>query len=174
MKFQPTEIAGVVYIEIEPRVDERGFFARLFCPEEFTAAGHPFASSQINLSRSPAVGTLRGLHFQAPPHDEAKIVRVTRGSVYDVVVDLRPASPTHRRWVANVLTDVAANALLIPEGCAHGFLTLEKDTDVLYQMNRVFVPGHARGIRFDDPVVAVWWPAPARVISAADLAWPLL
>ncbi len=174
MRFETTDIAGVVRILPEPRRDERGFFARLFCPEEFAAAGHPFASSQINLSRNPKAGTLRGLHFQAPPHDEAKIVRVTRGSAYDVAVDLRPTSPTYLRWVATVLSDEAANAVLIPEGCAHGFLTLEKDTDVLYLMNRLFEPGHARGLRFDDPAVAVKWPIPARVISEADRAWPLL
>lgn len=174
MKFVPTAIPGVVRILPEPRRDERGFFARIFCPEEFAAAGLEFAPNQINLSRNPTKGTLRGLHYQAPPHAEAKIVRATRGAIADVAVDLRPDSPTYRRWITTVLSAEAANGLFIPEGCAHGFLTLEDDTDVLYQMNRAYAPGFARGLRYDDPAIGIDWLAPPRLISTADLAWPPL
>jgi dTDP-4-dehydrorhamnose 3,5-epimerase len=174
VKFEPTEIAGVVRIGLQPHADERGFFARLFCPDEFAAAGCAFAPAQMNLSRNALAGTLRGLHFQAAPHAEAKIVRVTRGAIYDVAVDLRPESPTHRRWIGATLTAEGGDALLIPEGCAHGFLTLTYETDVLYFMDRMFEPGHSQGLRYDDPAIGVRWPSPPRVISGADLAWPPL
>ncbi len=174
MKFERTELPDVVRIVPEPIADARGFFARLFCPEEFAAAGCAFAPVQMSLSRNHAAHTLRGLHFQAAPHGEAKIVRVTRGSVYDVVVDLRPESPAYRKWTAATLSAENGEALLVPEGCAHGFLTLEDATDVLYQIDRIYVPGHARGIRYDDPALRVAWPAAPRVIAPADLAWPAL
>jgi dTDP-4-dehydrorhamnose 3,5-epimerase len=172
MIFRTTEIRGVVEIETEPRHDARGFFARLFCPEELARAGITFTSTQINLSRNEARFTLRGMHWQDPPHAEAKIVRVVRGCVHDVVVDLRPQSPTFRRWIARELDAGRANALLVPEGCAHGFLTLEPRTDVLYQMSRAYVPGAARGLRFDDPDIGIVWPTPPETIADADLAWP--
>jgi len=174
MNFTPTEIEGVVRIGLTPHRDERGFFARVYCPEEFAAAGLAFTPKQMNLSRNAAGGTLRGLHFQAPPYAEAKIVRVTRGAIFDVAVDLRPESPTYRHWIGARLEAESGDALLIPEGCAHGFLTLEDETDVLYLMDRMFAPGHARGLRYDDPAIGVVWPSPPRVISAADLAWPPL
>lgn len=172
MRFTPTEIPGVIEIEAEPSHDERGFFARIYCPEEFAAAGIDFRSTQINLSRNAARFTLRGMHWQDPPYAEAKLVRVTAGAAHDVVVDLRPDSPTFRRWTARRLDAANANALFIPEGCAHGFLTLDEQTDVLYQMSRPFVPGRARGLRFDDPGVGIVWPAEPAVIGAGDLAWP--
>jgi len=174
MKFVPTELPGVVRLVPEPIADARGFFARLFCPEEFADAGHPFAPVQTSLSRNRVAHTLRGLHFQAPPYAEAKIVRAVRGSVYDVVVDLRPESPAYRRWTAATLSAENGEALLIPEGCAHGFLTLEDATDVLYQIDRPYTPGHARGVRWDDPALQVRWPASPDVIAPADLAWPPL
>ncbi len=174
MKFERTELPDVVRIVPGPNADERGFFARLFCPEEFAAAACPFAPAQMSLSRNPAAHTLRGLHFQSPPFAEAKLVRAVRGCVYDVVVDLRPESPAYRRWTAAILSAENCEALLIPRGCAHGFLTLEDSTDVLYQIDRLYTPGHARGIRYDDPAVNVRWPAAPSVIAPADLAWPPL
>jgi dTDP-4-dehydrorhamnose 3,5-epimerase len=174
MKFVRSELPGVVRVVPEPIGDERGFFARLFCPQEFAAAGYPFAPAQTSLSRNNASHTLRGLHFQSPPFAETKIVRAVRGSVYDVVVDLRPESPAYRRWTAAILSADNGEALLIPEGCAHGFLTLEDSTDVLYQIDRLYAPGHARGVRYDDPALKIRWPAAPRVIAPADLAWPPL
>ncbi len=171
MRFSATEIPGVVEIEAEPRHDDRGFFTRIFCPQEIAGAGIDFVSTQINLSRNEAAFTLRGMHWQDPPHAEAKIVRVVAGAAHDVVVDLRPASPAFRRWIARRLDAERANALYIPEGCAHGFLTLELHTDVLYQMSRPYIGGHARGLRWDDPGIAIAWPATPAVIGAADLAW---
>jgi dTDP-4-dehydrorhamnose 3,5-epimerase len=174
MKFAPTELPGVARISLDRFTDSRGFFARLHDPEAFASAGLPFAPMQTSLSRNDATFTLRGLHFQAPPHDEAKLVRVVRGSAYDVVVDLRRGSPTYRRWIAATLSADNGEALLIPAGCAHGFLTLEAATDVLYQIDQVYVPGYARGLRYDDPAIGVAWPATPRVIAPADLAWPAL
>lgn len=172
MKFEVTEIEGVARVSITPHVDERGFFARLFCPEEFADAGFPFTPLQMSLSRNAKAGTLRGLHFHAPPHDEGKLVRVIRGAVFDVVVDLRRESPTYLRWLGAELTAEQGEALLIPAGCAHGFLTLADETDLLYQIDRMYPPGVARGLRWDDPAIGVAWPAPPRVISAADREWP--
>jgi len=174
MRFAATELPGVLRVSQERIVDARGFFARLHSPDEFAAAGAPFAPVQTSLSRNDAAFTLRGLHFQAPPHAEAKLVRVTRGAIYDVVVDLRRDSPQFKRWIGATLSADNGEALLIPAGCAHGFLTLEDATDVLYQIDRAYVPGHAQGLRYDDPALGIVWPASPRVVSAADLAWPAL
>jgi len=171
MRFVATDIPGVVVVESDPHRDGRGAFARLYCPKEFAAAGIPFTPTQINLSTNPQAGTLRGLHFQDPPFAEAKLVRAMRGRAFDVAVDLRPESPTFRRWTSVVLDAAAMNAIFIPEGCAHGFLTLEADTDILYQMGRDFEPGHARGYRYDDPAFGIAWPSEPRVIGEADLGW---
>lgn len=174
MIFENTPLPGVLRVRLQPHADARGFFARLYCPKEFADAGLDFAPVQISLSRNAAAFTLRGLHHQAPPHAEAKLVRVTRGAAFDVALDLRPDSPTYRRWHGLRLDAVEGDALLIPPGCAHGFLTLEPDTDVLYQIDRLHEPGHARGVRWDDPKICVAWPHPPAVIGAADLAWPWL
>ncbi len=174
MKFEPTGLPDVTRIVPERNADERGFFARLFCPEEFAAAGRPFEPAQMSLSHNKLAHTLRGLHFQSEPSAEGKLVRVVRGSVFDVVVDLRPGSPTYRRWTAAMLSADNGEALLVPRGCAHGFLTLEDETDVLYQMDRLYEPGHGRGVRYDDPALAVAWPTAPRVIAPADLNWPAL
>jgi dTDP-4-dehydrorhamnose 3,5-epimerase len=174
MKFAATELAGVKRVSLEPIVDGRGFFARLHSPDEFAAAGSPFIPTQTSLSRSEAAYTLRGMHFQAPPYAEGKLVRVVRGSVYNVVVDLRRDSPSFKRWISASLSADNGEALLIPVGCAHGFLTLEDATDVLYQIDRPYTPGHARGVRYDDPALAIAWPAAPRVIAPADLAWAAL
>lgn len=174
MRFAPTEIAGVVRVEAEPHSDDRGLFARVHCPEEFAAAGIPFEPVQTSLSRNPRVHTLRGLHYQPAPHGETKLVRVTRGRMFDVAVDLRPDSPTYRRWTGAELSAENLTGLFIPEGVAHGFLTLEPDTDVLYQIAPIFRPGHAAGVRWDDPAFAIAWPAAPALMSLADAAYPLL
>lgn len=172
MRFSATEIAGVVRVDLEPSTDDRGAFARLHCPEEFAAAGHPFAPVQTSLSRNTRAFTLRGLHYEAAPHEEAKLVRVSRGRVFDVAVDLRAGSPTYGRWTGAELSADNGAALLIGKGLAHGFLTLEDDTDVLYQIDRIFEPGHGRGARWNDPVFGIAWPAEPRVISERDATYP--
>jgi dTDP-4-dehydrorhamnose 3,5-epimerase len=172
MRFAETGIAGVVVVDIEPHGDERGAFARLQCPDEFAAAGHPFDPAQTSLSRNPPAGVLRGLHYQPAPYAETKLVRAVRGRIFDVALDLRPASATYRRWVAQELSADNARALLIPEGVAHGFLTLEPNTDVLYQISPAFQPGHEAGVRWDDPAFAIDWPAEPRLISDRDANYP--
>ena len=172
MRFVPTPIAGVVRIEAEPHVDDRGLFARLHCPEEFAAAGIDFAPAQTSLSRNPTSGTLRGMHFQAAPHAEAKLVRVTRGRVFDVAVDLRPDSPTYRKWTGAELSAENLVGLYIGEGIAHGFLTLEPDTDVVYQIAPAYRPGHDAGVRWDDPAFGIAWPMAPVLISARDAGYP--
>jgi len=172
MRFTPTEIAGVVRVDAEPHRDDRGLFARLHCPEEFAAAGLPFAPAQTSVSRNPTLHTLRGMHYQPAPHGETKLVRVTRGRILDVAVDLRPTSPTYRRWTAAELSAENLAALYIGEGIAHGFLTLEPDTDVVYQITPAFRPGHEAGVRWDDPAFGIAWPAPPALISARDAGYP--
>lgn len=172
MRFTPTEIAGVVRVEAEPHRDDRGLFARLHCPEAFAAAGIPFEPAQTSISRNPHLHTLRGLHYQPAPNAETKLVRVSRGRIFDVAVDLRPASLTYRRWTAAELSAENLMGLLIPEGVAHGFLTLEPDTDVIYQIAPAFRPGHEAGVRWDDPAFGIQWPAPPTLISPRDAAYP--
>ena len=172
MRFSATEIAGVVLVDLEPRTDERGAFARLHCPEAFAAAGHPFTPAQTSLSRNPRLGTLRGMHYQPDPYGEVKLVRCVRGRIFDVAVDLRPDSPTHRRWTAAELSAENGRALLVPEGVAHGFLSLEPDTDVLYQIAPLHQPGREAGVRWDDPAFAIAWPETPRVISPRDASYP--
>jgi len=172
MRFVETEIAGVVVVEAEPRADERGAFARLHCPEAFAAAGRAFVPVQTSLSRNPRRGTLRGLHYQPAPYSETKLVRAARGRLFDVAVDLRPASPSFRRWVGVELSAENLRGLLICEGVAHGFLTLEPDTDVLYQISPAFQPGHEAGVRWDDPAFGIAWPEPPALISERDATYP--
>jgi dTDP-4-dehydrorhamnose 3,5-epimerase len=172
MRISETAIAGVVVIDIEPREDARGAFARLHCPDEFAAAGYPFSPAQTSLSRNPQVGTLRGMHYQPAPHAETKLVRAVRGRIFDVALDLRPGSPTCGRWASAELSAETGRALLIPEGVAHGFLTLEPDTDVLYQITPSFEAGREAGVRWDDPAFAIAWPAPPRIISERDAGYP--
>ena len=171
MEFHETALPGVMRVTTTPHGDARGLFARLYCPEEFAAAGIDFTSTQVNLSTNADPLTLRGMHFQKPPHAEAKLVRVTRGRAFDVALDLRPG-PTQGRWIAEELSADALNALYLPEGIAHGFLTLEPDTHILYQMGRAYVPGHADGVRWDDPAFAIDWPAKPAILSDKDRAWP--
>jgi dTDP-4-dehydrorhamnose 3,5-epimerase len=172
IRFAQTGIAGVLLVFPEPRGDERGSFARLQCPDEFAAVGAPFEPVQTSLSRNPATGTLRGLHYQPAPHAERKLVRAVRGRIFDVAVDLRPDSPTYRKWAAAELSAENMAGLFIPEGVAHGFLTLEPDTDLLYQISPAFEPGHEAGVRWDDPAFAIAWPAQPALISPRDATYP--
>lgn len=173
MRFLPTALPGVLRIEAEPHHDPRGLFARLYCPEEFAAAGIVQVGAwQVSLSRNPDCHTLRGMHFQAPPHDEAKLVRAVTGCAYDVVIDLRRDSPQYLRWIAVELDAEAMNAVFVPQGCAHGFLTLRPDTDVLYQISPLHVPGKGCGVRWNDPAFAVHWPVEPAVVGERDATWP--
>lgn len=172
MLFTPLSIPGSYVLDIEPVEDERGFFARTFCREEFLAHGLNPHVVQCSVSCSLRRGTLRGMHYQAAPHAETKLVRCTRGAIYDVQLDLRPASPTYLRWIAVELTAANRRTVYIPEGVAHGFQTLADDTEVVYQMSHPFAPAAARGVRWNDPTFAIHWPADVRTISTKDLAYP--
>lgn len=163
-------------VELEPLRDERGFFARTFDAEVFAAHGLDAYVVQCNISFNARAGTLRGLHYQVAPHEEGKLVRCTRGRVWDVVVDLRPESHTHCRWVAVELDADEMRSLFIPAGCAHGYQTLTDDSELHYQMARAHVPGAGRGVRWDDPAFAISWPDPPaggeRILSARDRTFP--
>lgn len=172
MKFIPTAISGAYAVEIEPLHDERGQFARTFCADTFAAQGLASAYPQCNISTSIRRGTLRGLHYQADPAAEAKLVRATQGRVFDVAIDLRADSPTFLKWAAVELDATRHNAFYIPAGCAHGFLTLEDDCTLFYQMSQTYAPELARGVRWDDPAFDIDWPFAPRVISARDAAYP--
>ena len=173
MNFVKTPIAGLYVVELERHEDDRGFFARIWSDDELAPLGLDDRVSQCSLSRNTRAGTLRGLHFQAAPHAETKIVRCTRGAIFDVALDLRPGSPTRLRWFGVELDAEHANALYIPKGLAHGFQTLVDDTDVLYMISDPYVPESAGGVRWDDPAFGIQWPdAPERTISERDLNWP--
>jgi dTDP-4-dehydrorhamnose 3,5-epimerase len=174
LRFRETTIEGVVVVEMDPIRDERGFFARAWCRDEFMAAGQPIDWVQVNVAHSVSAGTLRGVHLQRAPFGEHKLVRCTRGRLQDVAVDLRPDSPTYRRWVSVELTHGNGLMLLIPPGCAHGALSLEPETDFEYHTSRSYTPAAATGVRYDDPALAIEWQAPVQVVSAADRSWPLL
>ena len=172
MIFTETPLKGAYLIDMEKRGDERGFFARAFCEREFAQHGLSNRIVQANNSLSARKGTLRGMHYQRAPHQEAKVVGCIRGAIYDVVLDLRPDSPTYLRWAAAELTAENHRSLYIPEGCAHGFQTLMDGAEVLYLMSEFYAPGHAAGVRYDDPAFAIEWPLPVACISDADRAWP--
>ena len=168
MKFKELRIPGAWLVEIEPIEDERGFFARAFCRREFEARGLDPGIAQCNISVNRKRGTLRGMHLQRPPAMEAKVVRCTRGAIYDVVLDLRPESPTYRRWEAQELTSRSRAGLYIPPGCAHGFQSLEDETEVFYQMSEYYQPALSAGVRFDDPAFAISWPISPAIVSERD------
>ena len=172
MIFRPTRLPGVFEIELERTTDERGFFARSWCRRSFEELGLNARLVQCNVSFNVRKGTLRGMHYQAMPYEETKIVRCTRGAIYDVIVDLRPQSATFKDWVAVVLTAEKRNMVYVPEGCAHGFLTLECDTEVFYQMSEFYHPESARGVRWDDPAFQIAWPFSVEVMSERDRAYP--
>lgn len=175
MTFAPTPLAGVFVVELDPRADDRGFFARSFCREEFAAHGLRTDVAQCNVSHNRRRGTLRGMHFQVAPSTEAKLVRCTRGAIYDVALDLRPGSATYRQWMAAELGADPGNRrmLYIPEGCAHGFQTLEDDSEVSYVMFGAYAPEHARGARWDDPAFGIAWPIATPIVSERDRSFPL-
>lgn len=172
MTFEPLDVTGAYVIRPQRRPDERGHFERLFCADELRRQGLLGEVSQINTGVSRRAGTLRGLHWQAAPHAEVKIVRCVRGAVFDVVVDLRPDSPTFRRWSGVELAAADGWLLYAPEGTAHGYLTLADDTELLYLTSRPYAPDAVRGARFDDPAFGIAWPRPVEVISKADREWP--
>jgi dTDP-4-dehydrorhamnose 3,5-epimerase len=173
MRFSETELAGAFVIDLERREDERGFFARAWCEEEFAAQGLDTRVSQCNVSFNERRGTLRGLHYQVPPHAEVKIIRCTSGAVYDVIVDLRPESSSYTRWIGVELTAENRRMLYIPEGFAHGYVTLEDETETYYQVSAPYAPQAERGARWDDPAFGIEWPeADELVISEKDRNWP--
>ena len=171
MIFRDTELAGVRIVELEPHSDARGTFARSFCAAEFAAAGIAMEIAQTNISRNTSRGTLRGLHFQAEPAPEPKLVRCTAGRIFDVAVDLRPASPSFCRWTGVELDADTHNGVYIPAGCAHGFLTLSDNAEVTYLMGAAYVPELARGVRWNDPAFAIAWPFEPEIISDKDAAY---
>jgi dTDP-4-dehydrorhamnose 3,5-epimerase len=173
MIFEPLKLSGAFRVLPERREDPRGHFARTFCAREFAEQGLNPALVQCSTSFNRARGTLRGLHWQADPHAEDKLVRATRGAVWDVLVDLRPGSPTFRQWHGEILSAENGAQLFIPRGFAHGFVTLEDDSEVFYQMSQFFAPEAARGARFDDPAFAVQWPLREGLsLSDRDRAFP--
>lgn len=172
MRIAETFIHGLYDVAWTSHADARGSFARLYDPIAVAEAGIDFVPADVNLSRNPHYGTLRGLHYQDPPYAESKLVRTVAGRIYDVVVDLREESGTRGRWLARELSAENGQGLLIPQGCAHGFLTLEPRSDVLYLMGQRHRPGHGKGFRYDDPAFAIEWPDPPTLLSEADLAWP--
>lgn len=174
MRFQELEVAGAFLVEPEPRTDERGSFARVFCAEEFAARGLASVHVQTNLSTNAARGTFRGLHLQVGDAAESKLVRCIRGRAWDVFVDLRPSSPTHLRWAAVEIGADDKRAVYVPEGCAHGYLALEDGTEVLYSVSAPYSPGCERGVRYDDPALDLRPPIPVTAVSDKDRAWPLL
>jgi dTDP-4-dehydrorhamnose 3,5-epimerase len=172
MKFEPTAIPGAFVIKLEPHADARGFFARTFCTDEFERAGIEAAFVQQSLARSARRGTLRGMHLQLEPHGEDKFVRCVRGRIFDAIVDLRPSSAGYKKIVTVELDHERGDALFVPRGCAHGYQTLEDDTDVLYAMSSRYAPAAARSIRWDDAELAIPWPLCQPILSDADRSAP--
>jgi dTDP-4-dehydrorhamnose 3,5-epimerase len=172
MIFTETELKGAYIIDLERREDDRGFFARTWCQNEFEAHGLVARIVQANTSYNKLKGTLRGMHYQRAPYAETKLVRAVRGAIVDVIVDLRPDSPTYKRWIGVELTADNRRALFVPEGFAHGFQTLEDNTDVSYQVSAFYTPGAEGGARYNDPSFDIQWPLPISVISDKDATWP--
>jgi dTDP-4-dehydrorhamnose 3,5-epimerase len=174
LRYTNTEIVGVILVDIEPHNDERGFFARTFCADEFAGRGLDSAVSQVNFAYNHARGTLRGLRRQVPPHAEAKLVRCTRGAIFAVAADVRPESDTFGAHVTAELTSENRRALFVPPYIAHGFQTLSDDTEVMYQVSGPYEHLGEQGFRWDDPTFGISWPLPITVISDKDADWPLI
>jgi dTDP-4-dehydrorhamnose 3,5-epimerase len=171
--FEETRLDGAYVIDLERREDERGFFARTFCADEFAERSLNTRLVQANMSWNPRKGTVRGMHFQHAPHAEVKVVRVTRGAIHDVIIDLREGSPTYKQWLGIDLTEDNRKALYVPEGFAHGFQTLVPDTEVHYLVTEFYTPEAEGGVRWDDPAFAIVWPDPENAfLSPKDRAWP--
>jgi dTDP-4-dehydrorhamnose 3,5-epimerase len=171
MIFSGTTLNGVFILELEKREDDRGFFARSFCRDEYREHGLNPCIAQCNISYNRRKGTIRGLHYQAAPAEEDKLVRCTRGAIYDVIVDIRPGSPTYCRWESVSLGEDDRRMVYIPKGFAHGFQTLADDTEVFYQMSEFYMPERSKGIRWDDPAFAIRWPLENQVISEKDKSY---
>jgi dTDP-4-dehydrorhamnose 3,5-epimerase len=174
VRFFETELAGAFVVEPERSEDERGFFARTWCSAEFASRGLNASLVQCNISQNKRRGTLRGLHYQEAPHEEAKLVRCTRGAIYDVIVDLRPGSRTQYRWFGVELSAENYRMLYVPEGFAHGFQTLRDDAEVFYQMTTAYHAPSARGLRWNDPLLGIGWPVADPFLSPRDANFPLL
>jgi dTDP-4-dehydrorhamnose 3,5-epimerase len=172
MRFVESKLAGAYVIEPERYSDDRGFFARTFCQREFEAHGLNPCVAQCSVSFNKRKGTLRGMHFQVAPHQEAKLVRCTMGSIFDVIIDVRPDSPTFKQYFSVVLSAENRTALYVPEGFAHGFQTLEDNSEVFYQISEFYVPECARGVRWNDPAFAIRWPDDERIILDRDQSYP--
>lgn len=174
MQFIETELKGAYVISLDTRSDHRGFFARIFCQQELKEYGLNPNIVQCNLSFNQKKGTLRGLHYQQPPATEAKLIRCIRGAIYDVIVDMRPNSPTYLKSFGIELSADNRRALYVPEMFAHGYQALEDGAEALYSVSEFYTPGVERGLRYDDPVLGIDWPLPAVEVSEKDLSWPLL
>ncbi|MFZ1864167.1 MAG: dTDP-4-dehydrorhamnose 3,5-epimerase [Polyangiales bacterium] len=172
MRFVALELPDAFVVELEPHLDDRGFFARTWCSREFAEAGLPAAIVQTNLSQTQARGALRGLHYQRPPSREGKVVRCLKGGIFDVIVDVRPDSPAFLRHVGVALTPTNRRALYIPPGFAHGFQTLEPDTEVWYQMTDYYQPGLGGGLRWNDPALGIEWPLEPTTMNERDATYP--
>jgi len=172
MEFTETKLKGAFLVRLKKIVDERGFFARGWCREEFAQHGLNPGMIQLNVGFSHKKGTLRGMHYQEAPHAEAKFIRCTRGAIYDVLVDLRADSPTRLQWVGVELTQDNATMLYAPEGTAHGYQTLTDDAEFCYMTSAAYVAGAAKGVRYNDPAFNIQWPLPVSVISEPDQKWP--
>ncbi len=173
MRFQETEIRGAWIIDVEPIEDARGLFARVWCRRELAEHGLEIEVAQCNTSFSKHRGTLRGMHFQRAPYEEVKFIRCSRGALYDVIIDLRPDSPTYKRWVGVELSAENRRALYVPRAFAHGFQTLEDDVEIFYMMSEFYAPGAEAGVRWDDPAFDIKWPvAEPTEISDKDVGWP--
>ena len=172
MRFGTTTLADVRLIELEPAVDERGFFARTFCTREFGAEGLQTSFVQHSISSTARVGSIRGMHFQRHPHEEVKLIRCIAGAIHDVLIDLRPGSPTYLKWEAYALTARNQRQLYVPTGFAHGFQALEPNSTIQYLISAFYAPEAAAGYRHDDPAFKITWPLPVADISAKDANWP--
>jgi dTDP-4-dehydrorhamnose 3,5-epimerase len=172
MKFTESGLLGAVIVEIEPFRDHRGFFARTWCQREFEKHGLDTAMAQANTSFNDRKGTLRGMHYQVEPHGETKLVRCTKGAIYDVIIDLRPDSPTYKKWIGVELTEDNFRMLFVPKMFAHGFQTLVDKTVVTYQVGQFYTPGAERGLRYNDTAFQINWPLDVSVISEKDQNWP--
>jgi dTDP-4-dehydrorhamnose 3,5-epimerase len=172
MIFTTTELPGATLVELVPNQDARGFFARTYCEREFAEHGLPTRMVQTSLSFTREAGTLRGLHWQLPPHAEDKLVHCVRGAIWDAIVDIRPDSDTYCRWIGVELSEANGRMLVVPRGFAHGFVTLSPDVLVCYQVSAYHAPEAARGARHDDPAFGIAWPVPIRGMSDRDRSWP--
>jgi dTDP-4-dehydrorhamnose 3,5-epimerase len=174
MIFHETKLKGAFIVEMEPREDHRGYFARAFCANEFAAHGIQPRVVQANMSGTRAQGTIRGMHYQLPPASEPKFIRCVRGAIYDVIIDMRPESPTYLQHIGVELTAENRRAIYVPDLFAHGHQALVDDVEIFYLVGEFYTPGCERGVRHDDPAVGIQWPLPVTVVSEKDMAWPWL